>query len=320
MSGYVTTVLGPLPADRLGMTDAHEHLFLRTPALPGEELDDLEAAVEEVREGHASGIRAIVELTPIGLGRRPDLLRAVAEATGVQVIAASGYHRDAHYHAGHWVHSASVDTLTERILIDLRQGIHPADWDDPGRPLDPARAGVIKAGASHKRITDSERRRLLAAVEASRQTGAAVVVHTEAGTHGPQIVELVLREGLPAERLTLAHMDRNPDSSLHAEICSAGASLVYDTAGRTKYGPDSERIELIGAMVEAGHVDRLMLGLDLGRRDYFRAYGGGPGLRHLLGDFVPAVRDRIGERAVHRILVDNPARAFAMVPVVESVA
>lgn len=313
------TVLGPLPAPRLGVTDAHEHLFLRTPALSGDELEELDGALEEVRDGQTTGLQAIVELTPIGLGRRPDLLRAVAEQTGVAIVAASGYHRDAHYPAGHWVHSASIEALTERILVDLREGMHPADWDDPARGLDPARAGVIKGGASHGEITGSERRRLLASAEASRQTGAPVVVHTEAGTAGPQIVGLLVGAGLPADRLTLAHMDRNPDVALHAEICAAGVSLVYDTPGRTKYGPDSARIDLLEAMVAAGHLTRLMLGLDLGRRAYFRSYDGGPGLRHLLGSFVPALGERIGAAAVQTILVDNPARAFAFAPVAESV-
>ena len=41
-------------------------------------------------------------------------------------------------------------------------------------------------------------------------------------------------------------------------------------------------------------------------------YGGGPGLTYLMGTFVPRLRTRIGEDAVRMILVDSPARAFAM--------
>ena len=111
-------------------------------------------------EGRATGIGTIVEMTPIGLGRRPAGLRAVAEATGVPIIAASGYHRDAHYPEGHWVHRATVETLADRIFADLTDGMHPADWIDPGLPLDPARAGAIKGGASYHHISRGERRRL----------------------------------------------------------------------------------------------------------------------------------------------------------------
>lgn len=316
----VMTVAGSVASSSLGLTDAHEHLFLRTPAQPDDDMQELAPAIEEVRDGAATGIRAIVELTPIGLGRRPELLRAVSEATGVKIVAASGYHRDAHYPADHWVHGATVEMLAERVVTDLTQGMHPADWEDPALALDAARAGVIKAGASHARVTDSERGRLLAAAEASRRTGAPVVVHTEAGTYGPEIVRLLLGAGLAAARLTLAHMDRNPDPGLHAELCAGGVSLVYDTPGRTKYGPDSARVELIAGMVERGHVHQLMLGLDLGRRAYVRAYGGTPGLRHLLADFAPRLRERIGDAAVRQILIGNPARAFSLAPIAESVA
>ena len=138
-AAHVITVTGLIPATRLGVVDAHEHLFLRSPAMPGQEMDDLDRAVEEVREGAASGLGAIVEMTPIGLGRRPELLRALSEATGVAVIAASGYHRDAHYPAGHWVHGASVETLAARVVTDLERGMHPADWLDPSMALDTGR-------------------------------------------------------------------------------------------------------------------------------------------------------------------------------------
>ena len=113
--GVVTTVLGPVPASELGIVDAHDHLFLRSPALDGQELDDLDRSVAELREGATTGIGCVVEMTPIGCGRRPDLMRAASEATGVHVIACTGYHRDAHYANGHWVLDAPVDLLAERI-------------------------------------------------------------------------------------------------------------------------------------------------------------------------------------------------------------
>jgi len=307
----VVTVTGSLAASQLGPTDAHEHLFLETPAQPGEGFTDLDRAVADVEEGRASGLRGIVELTPIGLGRRPDLLRATAEKTGVAIIGATGYHRDAHYPAGHWVLEASIELLAERAITELREGMHPDGWARPDAPLDPARAGVIKAGASHSRITEAEARRLRAAARASLATGAPIVVHTEAGTCGHAIVDLLLGEGVAPGRVTLAHMDRTIDVALHGELAGRGVGLVYDTIGRTKYAPDEARLALIEQMAGAGHVDRLMLGLDLGRRGYHRAWGGGPGLRHLLGEFVPRLRERVGEPAVRQILVANPARAFA---------
>src|SRR5947209_15585995 len=105
----VVTVLGSIRPDELGVTDSHDHLFLRSPALPGQEFEDVGKAIEEVGNAARGGLQAIVEVTPIGLGRRPAKMRAVAEATGVHVVAATGYHRDAHYAEGHWVRDASLE-------------------------------------------------------------------------------------------------------------------------------------------------------------------------------------------------------------------
>lgn len=312
LDGAVVTVLGAVPAEQLGVTDAHDHLFLRTPAIPGQEFDDVEKATQEVASAKASGVGAIVELTPIGCGRRPAGMRAVAKATDVQIVAATGYHCDAHYPESHWVREASVDLLAQRILVDLDQGMHPNDWLNPAVPLDPARAGVIKAGASYHRITRFEERRMVAAAIGQRRTGAALVVHTEIGTCAHAVIDLLTREGVRPERIILAHLDRNPDIDLHKEVASRGVSLQYDTPGRIKYRPDIQLLDLMEAMAGAGYLDRLLIGLDLGRRDYFRIYDGGPGLAYLMDVFVPRLRKRIGSAAVEKVLKENPARVFAI--------
>jgi phosphotriesterase-related protein len=308
---HVITVAGPLPAHALGVVDAHDHLFIASPALGGGEIDDPGRVIQEVGEAKTTGIGAIVELTPIGLGRRPELMRRVSAETGVAVVAATGYHRDAHYPAGHWVHEATSDLLAQRILADLSEGMHPNDWGDDAAP-DPARAGVIKAGASYQHISPGERRRLEAAALGSARSGAAIVVHTEIGTCGHEIVDVLAAAGATNDRILLAHMDRNPDLELHAEIAARGVTLLYDTIGRIKYRPDSVLLDLVEAMVVAGHGARIVLGLDLGVRDYFRSYGGGPGMRTLLTTFAPRLRRRIGDEATDAMLIANPARVFAI--------
>jgi phosphotriesterase-related protein len=313
-AGQVMTVLGPLPAGELGVTDAHDHLALRSPALVGQEFDDPDKAVKEVLDARATGLNSIVEVTPIGLGRKPELMRRVARETGVHIIGATGFHRDAHYKSGHWVYDASDEMLRDRMITDIERGMHPSDWDDPALPLDEARAGVIKMGASYQRVSRQERRRLEAAALAALRTGVAILCHTEVGTAGDEIIDIVEAAGLPANRLILAHPDRNPDPEIHAELAERGVYLEYDTAGRVKYRPDSELLRLVSEVLGAGFGDRILLGLDLGRRDYFRAYDGGPGMRYLLGTFVPRLERRVGAEAVRRILVDNPARAFALAP------
>jgi 5-phospho-D-xylono-1,4-lactonase len=305
------TVAGPLAVEALGVVDAHDHLFVRSPALRGSEIEDPELVAEEMREARATGIGTIVELTPIGLGRRPDLLRRVSAETGVHVIGATGYHRDAHYPGDHWVRGASLPVLEHRVVADLLEGMHPNDWLGEAAP-DAARAGVIKGGASYQRVTAGEARRLEAIGAASARTGAPIVVHTEIGTCGHEILDILLAAGARPDRIGLAHLDRNPDLELHREVVSRGVAVVYDTVGRIKYRPDSILLDLIGGMVAAGHGSSILLGLDLGTRDYYRAYGGGPGLRSLMASFAPRLRRRIGDEAMEAILVGNPARLLAM--------
>ncbi len=310
--GHVITVTGPRAHEALGVVDAHDHLLMDSRALPGMAFTDPAKAIEEVLEARASGVGTIVDMTPIGLGRDPAGLRQVAEATGVAVVGASGYHRDAHYPEGHWVYDAPVETLADRILADLRDGMHPRDWTDAGLPLDQARAGAIKGGASYHHISRAERRRLEAIAGASAATGAAILVHSEIGTAAHEIIDLLEAAGASADRIALAHLDRNPDPELHAEVAARGVTLEYDTIGRTKYHPDSVVLDLIEAVARAGHLDRIVLGLDLGGRASFRAYGGGPGLRYLMTAFVPRLRRRLGDDAAARILVANPARFYAI--------
>ena len=151
---------------------------------------------------------------------------------------------------------------------------------------------AIRAGASYHHVSAAEARRLEAVAIGSVRTGAAILVHCEIGTAAHEIVDRLTACGVGTDRIALAHMDRNPDRELHAEIAARGVTLEYDTAGRTKYHPDSVVLDLVEAMLAAGHGDRLMLGGDLGRRDYFRAHGGGPGLAYLFGTFVPRLRRR----------------------------
>ncbi len=316
----VITVTGPRPAGSLGVVDAHDHLILDSPALPGQAIGDVARVVEEVVDARSTGIECIVEMTPIGLGRDPAAMRRIAGQTGLAIVAASGYHRDAHYPAGHWVHEATVETLADRIVTDLTAGMHPADWLDSSLPLDPARAGAIKGGASYHRVTRGERRRLEAIAGAAVITGAAVLVHSEVGTAANEIVDLLEAGGLAPDRVALAHLDRNPDAEIHVELADRGVTLEYDTIGRTKYHPDIVVLDLIEAVATAGHLERIMLGLDLGTRNSFRAFDGGPGLRYLMATFVPRLRRRLGDEVVEQILVSNPARLYALRPAGPSVS
>ncbi|MEV0634067.1 aryldialkylphosphatase [Streptomyces sp. NPDC050619] len=307
----VETVLGPVAAAELGEVDAHEHVFLRTPVNPGDEFLDTDKAAAELLRVAASGMRTVVDLTPVGLGRRPCQLAEVSRTSALHVVAATGYHRSAHYPAAHWARHADDATLLDVLLDDLRVGMDSHDWDFP-RPLpSPHKAGIIKLGASYHRIDRHEERWFAAGAAAARQTGVAVAVHTEVGTAAHAALDLLDKHGLPAGRVLLAHTDRNPDPELHLDLIARGAHLVYDTIGRIKYRPDSVVLDLIEHMAEAGKLGHICLGTDVGRKSSLSAYGGGPGMDVLGRDFVPRLRRRLGAAAVDTVLRDAPQSLLA---------
>jgi predicted metal-dependent phosphotriesterase family hydrolase len=292
----IRTIRGDIAPAQLGPCDAHEHLFLVTPAQPGDEYADVSKAIEEARTLAAAGARALVDWTPIGLGRDLDGLQAVSEAANLHVVAATGLHRDVHYAADDPLRGESEEALADRFAADLR------------------RCGIIKIGASYHVIEPFEAKAFAAAAAAHERVGAPVCVHTEHGTMGLVIVERLRELGVEPERVVLAHVDRNPDPGEHAETAAAGAWLQLDGPGRAKYWPDSTILGLIAELAERGHADRLLLGGDAGRRSMLRAYGGGPGLDYTFARFKPRLERELGRELSERIFVTNPARAFAFSP------
>jgi phosphotriesterase-related protein len=290
----IRTVLGDIEPAALGPCDAHEHLFLDTPAQPGEEFLDRDRALEEARTLRAAGAASVVDWTPIGLGRDLEGLAHVARGAGLHVVAATGLHRDAHYVADDPLRSVDVDELAQRFVAELRD-----------------RCGIVKAGASYHHVTAFEEKAFAAAAAAHRETGAPVCVHTQHGTMGFALVERLDRLGVPPTSVVLAHVDRNPDAGEHAETAATGATLQLDGPGRAKYWPDSTILHLIADLAEAGHADRLLLGGDTGRRGMLRAYGGGPGMDYVFARFKPRLERELGAELAERVFVANPARVFA---------
>ncbi len=283
----IRTIRGDIAPAELGPCDAHEHLFLVTPAQPGDEYSDVPEAIEEARTLAAAGARALVDWTPIGLGRDLDGLRAVSEAANLHVVAATGLHRDAHYAADDPLRDESEDALAERFAADLE------------------RCGIIKVGASYHVIKPFEAKVLAAASGAHERVGAPVCVHTEHGTLGLAIVERLGALGVEPSSVVLAHVDRNPDPGEHAETAATGAWLQLDGPGRAKYWPDSTILELIAELAERGHADRLLVGGDTGRRSMLRAYGGGPGLDYVFARFKPRLERELGSELSEQIFVDE---------------
>lgn len=319
----VRTVLGDLDPSQLGRVDYHEHLFQVSPLLVGDELDDETASGEEAGLLRASGFEAMVDATPFGLGRDPAAVARISAATGLLVLATTGRHREAHYGPDHPMQVWGADRLAALFVSDLTRGM-PADdaavFETPDVPLaagpggEPVRAGMLKGGADYWRISPFERTTLVAVAQAHRETGAPVMVHLEFGTAAHEVLDLLEAEGVAADRVVLAHADRDPDPGLHVSLAERGAHLGYDGFARPRTRSDAELLALTVAVVERGAGDRILLGGDVARRTRYIAYGGMPGLAYLGDRYLPRLREAVGDDAVHRMLVTTPARFLTLRP------
>jgi len=304
LTAVVRTVLGDVAPSDLGVTDYHEHLFQRTPLLPGDELDDEAASATEAGHLRASGAEAMVDATPLGLGRRPEAVARISAATGLKVVHVTGTHRQAHYANGEALLEYSTDRLAELLTGDLLDGMDGTS----------VRAGALKAGAGLWSLSRFERRALTAVGRVAAATGAPVMVHLEHGSAAHEVLDLLQSEGCPESRVVLAHVDRNPDPGLHLELAARGAYLGYDGAARHQHWPDSVLIDCLAKVVDGAGAQRVVLGGDVARRSRYVAYGGMPGLGYLLSRFVPRVRQAIGEELTDVIIRQNPARWLSWEP------
>ncbi|MFI6254094.1 phosphotriesterase [Streptomyces sp. NPDC051016] len=329
------TVLGPVDAGTLGPTSMHEHLLsdLRLwarPAPPGEApltgpirpydmarlrwnalsvpdnlvLHDPEVATAELTALRAAGGAAVVELTLDGMGRRLAWLPEMSRRTGVTICVGTGWYVEATHPEE--IRTASVDTLTERLLADLSDGI-----DDTG--IRPALIGEL--GTGHP-PTEAERRVVAAAGQAAAISGCTVNVHVSfRGQDALTLVELLLAQGMRADRIVLSHMDEVLDRSYHRDAAQTGAVLEYDTFGTDFfYGSpdlrspaDHERLDMAEWLLSEGHTDQLVIGCDVWTQSHL-LHNGGFGYEHLFRRIAPALERRVGSEAVHRILVSTPRR------------
>ncbi|MGH3382411.1 MAG: phosphotriesterase family protein [Actinoallomurus sp.] len=296
----VRTVLGDVPPADLGVCDSHDHLFLRSPQLPGQALDDVPAAGAELRLYRESGGRTVVQWTPYGLGRRADALAGPARSSGVTVVAATGLHQAAHYDR------ALLDGVRDR-LADLFVGELTRGMDDGTAP----RAGMIKVAGGFHGLDEHARRVMSAAARAYHETGAPIGVHLELGTAALDVLDLLCGElGVPPARVILGHLNRSPDLRVQRKAAEAGAFLAFDGPSRANHATDWRLLDSLAALVDAGHAERLLLGGDTTTAAARAATGGGPGMAFLLRRLWPALAGELGEAIAEKIFVTNPARAF----------
>ena len=342
--GLVQTVLGTVQPSELGAATTHEHLyidfsFMYRPAqdTPSPELADapitlenlgwirrnyysnranltlldLDTLVDEVGKFKAAGGGAIVDATTAGIGRDPHALARISRESGVHVIMGAGYYVEAVHPADMGVRS--VDDLAREIIGDVVDGVEGSG----------IRAGIIGEVGCTWPLAPTERKSLLAAAVAQRETGAAILVHPGRDPDAPlEILELLAAGGADLSRVIMGHLDRTVfEFDALQRIAASGCYLEWDLFGNEgSYYPlaeldmpsDAQRLGFIKSAADAGYADRIVMGQDICTKHRLTRYGG-HGYGHILENIVPKMRRKgFSEDVIQAITVDNPAAILAL--------
>lgn len=317
MSQIIRTVLGDIPPEQLGWCQCHEHIFLEKgksyevhQALC---MDDYQKSLSELTEYKQAGGQALVDAQPGGGGRIAEWMVDAAKATGLNLVASTGFHKTVFYYEDSFLFSWSEDQLAAHFIREIQEGMDSSDKD--GKKRLSAKAGIIKVAVDKGGIfaTPVYEKLFHAAVEAARVTGASVLAHFENDQDAFPLLKLLEEAGIPSNKLLACHLDRaRHDAGYHKELAAAGAYLEYDTINRLKYISNEQEIALILEMLAAGYQDKLLFSLDT-TNQRLRAYGADMGLDFILREFAPMLKaSGVSEETLKHIMIDNPQKAIAI--------
>jgi phosphotriesterase-related protein len=300
------TVLGPTPVEDVKMADAHAHVWIDPPkgVAPKArfELNNARLIEAELKDFRSGGGTTLIDCQPGGTGRDARMLVKLSEAAGLHITATTGFHLERYYPGDYWLWSATEKAAADYFINELTAGVQ-----EKGEVL----AAAIKVGYAGK-IEEQTRILMEAAAEASRQTGAALLFHTEEGFNVEALPLFFEDRGVAANRLYLCHMDKRPDVGLHQELAQAGVLLGYDTFVRTTYKPNQHAWPLLLEMIQKGYDGHIAIGLDMARSSMWRHYGGWPGLVVLPEQILSRLySEGLSESVVEKLIGQNVARFLA---------
>ena len=320
-TGTVETALGSRDVNSLGVTLSHEHLFINLMReRRGDGLiNDENLVAQEVDSFAQQGGSTIIDLTSaeltegalveadpahrtdvLGSTRDPANVRAiqrVSRATGVNVVLGTGRYRDP-FLDRRLVDRAGVSGLADEWVTDLEHG-----FADTG-----VRAGLIgEVGCDGWFISATEERCLRAAARAHLRTGVPIYTHAARWEVGLAQLDLLKECGVHPSRVAIGHVDTVPSVGYALEIARRGAFVGLDTVYSQTLVPGV--LERLGALVAAGHSEKVLLSHDVCVMSQL-ASRGGPGFGLVTGALQQAVAaaailDADGYREV---LIANPRR------------
>ena len=341
-SGVIRTVTGDIAPADLGWTLIHEHLVcslvkywipdtapdvalakvgidtltrVKRHAFAVRDnliIDDVENAIRESGEFLSAGGRSIVEVTSHGVDRDVQALEIIARRSGVQVIAGCGYYIQLTHPRN--LEERSEQSLADEMIEEISVGIGGTG----------IRSGVIgEIGVGTYPMHRAERKVLRASARAQVATGAGMVVHSAPGKESVfEIVGVLERAGALMDKVVVSHLEERFRDDLRAfrRIAATGANFGFDTFGREIYyegrrrqhPSDTQRIEMIGRLLDAGLGGHITLAQDICLKHELTKYGG-QGYAHVPGNIVPRLLHfGVPQDAVEAMMAGTPARILTL--------
>ncbi|QYC44164.1 hypothetical protein Nocox_32970 [Nonomuraea coxensis DSM 45129] len=312
MSSTVNTVLGPVPADDLGVVAVHEALLS---VLPGAEhafdvtidrAEIFEILARKLADFRAHGGGTIVDSTGMFHGRDPRLYEALSRSTGVHIVASTGMGPEKLL-GGYFLTPQTnpptpwpAEKFARLFTQEITEGMVVP------RVERRAAAGLVATAATREGMTATDESLLRGAARTALATGVPLSVRY--GADAVHDLEIVLDEKLPAGRVVVGGLDREDALAAGApqEVARRGAYVAIDHVGSDGGVTDEDRAALVLDLVKAGHGERVLLSSN--------AVGvakGHPGndlpFSHVLSEFVPLLTARgLGDEDIRRVLAGNP--------------
>ena len=349
------TTAGPLDRDEIGNVLAHHHMFVELGAVGS--TDYLNADPEIVyqvigpwvEEAKALGAGVFIETTPVGVGRRPDIVKSVADRSGLPTMMVTGIYREPFMRD--WVFTATVDEIADFLMDELKEGV-----GDTGVP-----AGFIKLSQNDTGMTLTERKVLEAACIVARKSGATIASHITSGPAALSVIDALEGFGCDLDKYRFVWIHAqwtalgsvgleggsftgdNPGWDYVVEAAERGAYISLDGIGSyfwgvTGAGGFDNNIGWIEQLVDGGYEDQIIIGADTGWFDpgdppfpgfeieqvdgVWRPAGVAGVDGYLMQDyksifeFVDAMEDAgFSGELIQKLMQGNPWNAFARAPV-----
>jgi phosphotriesterase-related protein len=277
-------------------------------------LQDESVAVNEAILFRKQGGSTIVDVTTIGLGRDLPALKRIAQATGLNIIAGSGYYVLQGEHAEAF-DKKSEEEIAEEMVSDILAG-----FGDTG-----IRAGIIGEIGCSSPLQEREKKSLRAAARAQQATGAAITIHPGRHEHSlMETIKVLESAGADISRVIMGHIDRTGFlPATIREVAATGCYLEYDLFGSNPFYPlrfgvfrrpcDRERIEQIKELIDEGYLNQILISQDICLKTKLVRYGG-TGYAHILCNILPQMLARgITQAHIHAMMVESPRRLLCFI-------